>query len=151
MSLDVYLESDTAKSAPERLAIFIRQDGRATKEIDRAEWDRLHPGVEPVMAKVGGESRELYSRNITHNLGKMADAAGVYDCMWRPDEHGITHAKQLIEPLTRGLKKLRSCPARFKVYEPANGWGSHDGLVAFVADYLAACIAHPDATVRVWR
>ena len=66
--MDVYLESATAKRTPERWAIFIRQDGRATKEIDRAEWDRLHPGVEPVIAKVGGESRELYSRNITHSV-----------------------------------------------------------------------------------
>ena len=32
------------------------------------------------------EEREedLYSANITHNLGKMADAAGLYEALWRP-------------------------------------------------------------------
>jgi hypothetical protein len=81
----------------------------------------------------------------------MADAAGIYIPLWRPDEIGITHAKQLVGPLTAGLAKLQSDPHAFKVHNPSNGWGSYDGLVAFVADYLNACKAHPDATVRVSR
>lgn len=151
MSLDVYLESDGARAEPLRWAIFIREGGEQ-KEISLEEWNnRFAEKGPPMLCQVGGESRELYSRNITHNLGKMADVAGVYDCMWRPDEHGITHAKQLIEPLTLGLKRLRSDPDHFKVHNPSNGWGSYEGLVAFVADYLEACKANPEATVRVWR
>lgn len=151
MSLDVYLSSADARDEPERWAIFIREDG-AQKEITLEEWNRRFADKgPPVLCKVGGETSELYSRNITHNLGKMADAAGVYDCMWRPDEHGITHAKQLIEPLTLGLKRLRSDPDHFKVHNPSNGWGDYEGLVAFVADYLAACERHPDAIVYASR
>ena len=151
MSLDVYLvlEAD-AKTEPERWAIFIRENGE-NREVSRAEWDRLHPGREPVMAKVGGETREVYSRNITHNLNAMAEAAGIYEPLWRPDEIGITQAKQLIEPLVAGLEQLRAEPEKFKVHNPSNGWGSYDGLVAFVADYLEACRMYPDASVRVWR
>jgi hypothetical protein len=28
----------------------------------------------------------VFSQNITHNLGKMADAVGVYEACWRPEE-----------------------------------------------------------------
>ena len=34
----------------------------------------------------------VYSDNITHNLARMAEASGVYDIVWRPEEHGITTA-----------------------------------------------------------
>lgn len=151
MSLDVYLNSDSTKVEPLRWAIFLREDGQQ-KEISLDEWNaRFAEKGPPVLCRVGGESRELYSRNITHNLGKMAGAAGIYDCMWRPDEHSITHAKQLIEPLTLGLKRLRSDPDHFKVHNPLNGWGTYEGLVAFVADYLDACERHPEATVYACR
>lgn len=30
--------------------------------------------------------RCVFSQNVTHNLGKMADAAGIYYALWRPEE-----------------------------------------------------------------
>ena len=92
-----------------------------------------------------------YDSNITHNLTKMADAAGIYKYLWRPDEIGVTHAKQLIHPLTVGLAKLRSEPEKFLPFNPVNGWGDYNNLVAFVENYLAACVANPDAIVSVSR
>jgi len=94
---------------------------------------------------------EVYSANITHNLGRMAKEAGIYMHLWRPDELGITKAHQLIEPLRKGLDVLKAEPDRFKALNPPNGWGSYDGLVRFVEGYLAACIAKPEATVDVDR
>lgn len=94
---------------------------------------------------------EVYWRNITHNLTGMAQKAGIYKHLWRPEEIGITHAKQLIKPLTRGLTKLRKAPDCFKKFNPDNGWGSYEALVSFVEAYLAACIKNPDAEVRVSR
>jgi hypothetical protein len=94
---------------------------------------------------------EVYSANITHNLGGMAKEAGIYMHLWRPDELGITKAHQLIEPLRKGLDVLKAEPDRFKALNPPNGWGSYDGLVRFVEDYLAACVAKPEATVDVDR
>lgn len=93
----------------------------------------------------------VYDDNITHNLGAMAREAGVYLALWRPDEVGITTAAQLIEPLRAGLETLEGDPERFKKFNPKNGWGSYDGLVSFVRNYLAACIEHPGATVRACR
>lgn len=93
----------------------------------------------------------IYSANITHNLNKMAREAGIYEALWRPDEIGITKAHQLIAPLTDGLARLRAEPDKYRAFNPPNGWGSYEGLVRFVEDYLNACGMEPDADVRVWR
>lgn len=93
----------------------------------------------------------VFEGGTTHNLTRMADAAGLYDCLWRPDEHGITKAAQLIEPLRAGLAKLEADPAKFKTFDSPNGWGTYDNFVRFVGKYLAACIEHPDADVEASR
>lgn len=98
-----------------------------------------------------GRPKEIYRDNITHNLGPMAHAAGIYEHLWRPDEIGITTAGQLVEPLRAGLDLLRSGPDRFRAFNPKNGWGTYGGLCDFVAVYLAACEANPDASVWVSR
>jgi hypothetical protein len=94
---------------------------------------------------------EVYQDNITHNLNKMADKAGLYEALWRPDENGITHAHQLIPILEKGLAELRSKPEFYEQFNPENGWGTYVGLVKFVRDYLEACKENPDAEVCVWR
>ena len=94
---------------------------------------------------------EVFSGNITHNLGKMAEAAGIYQCMWRPEELNITKAQDLIVPLALGLSKLKSNPDEFRQYDSPNGWGKYENLVNFVEQYLQACIANPDANVSAWR
>ena len=94
---------------------------------------------------------EVYERNITHNLNKMAKDAGIYMHLWRPDEIGIEYAAQLIEPLQCGLALLLSDPERFRALNPDNGWGNYDGLVDFVGSYLEACEKHPGAKIEVSR
>ena len=93
----------------------------------------------------------IYSRNMTHNLNKMAGEAGIYEHLWRPDEIGVTKAGQLIEPLRAGLALMLAEPERFKAFNPPNGWGSYDGLVEFVTEYIGACEENSDADVRVSR
>lgn len=158
MSLDVYLTLPGATrfvqvgSAPEvyvRSGIFIREDGQ-TKEISREEWDERFPGQEPVVASLEADGDKVYRANITHNLSQMAVAAGVYKCLWCPDELGITKAVELVESLREGLILLKSDPERFEQYNPPNGWGNYQGLVRFVEEYLAACEMYPKAEVSVW-
>lgn len=152
MSLDVYLDlpHPTEYSGEPQERIFVRRDGRNV-EITREEWDELYPDREPLVATLPRMSGRVYDANITHNLNRMATEAGIYDVLWRPDESGITHARQLIEPLRDGLALLQSDRERFEEYNPPNGWGDYDGLVGFVAGYLAACQEWPDAEVSVWR
>jgi len=93
----------------------------------------------------------VYSSNITHNLGDMAQAVGIYMCLWRPDEMGIGHASQLIPLLQDGLQKLKGDPEKYKKYNATNGWGVYEQFVLWVEEYLKACEDYPDAAVRVSR
>lgn len=149
MSLDVYLiaEQPVPKCGS---GIFVRENGR-TVEISAEEWNERHPEAEPIQASQEYESCELYSRNITHNLGKMASEAGLYKWLWRPDENGIEAAGQLVPHLREGLGILLTEPERFEQLNPSNGWGDYRGLVDFVTDYLIACARHPTAKVEVSR
>ena len=93
----------------------------------------------------------VFDDNITHNLGRMASEAGIYQYLWRPDEVNITHAQQLVEPLQIGLARLESTPDYFRQFNPENGWGDYEGLVRFVQAYLQACQENFDAEVTVSR
>lgn len=93
----------------------------------------------------------VYDGNITHNLGRMADAAGCYYAVWRPEDAGITHAKSMIPILRNSLDALRLNPKPFREYDAENGWGRHEHLVKFLEEYLWACLKWPDATIEVSR
>lgn len=93
----------------------------------------------------------VFDANITHNLARMANAAGFYEHIWRPEEIGITKAEQLIEPLTKCLEVLRSDERRFRIFDDPDGWGRFEHLVELVEKYLAACREYPDAEIGVSR
>ena len=94
---------------------------------------------------------EAYTANITHNLGEMAEKAGIYYHLWRPEEIGIATAKELIEPLVEGLKKLKDNPAYYKQFNSPNGWGVYENFVPFVEKYLEACKEYPNSIIEVSR
>ena len=93
----------------------------------------------------------VYEGNVTHNLTQMADEAGIYQALWRPEEIECHIAEHLILILEAGLENLKSNPDYFKKYNPENGWGSYEVLINFVEEYLKACKENPDAKIRVWR
>lgn len=93
----------------------------------------------------------VYDANITHNLNRMADEAGIYKHLWRPEEVGITKAEQLIEPLREGIALMKAEPGRFKKYDAENKWGTYHDFLPWIEKYLAACEEYPDAEVSVSR
>jgi hypothetical protein len=95
-----------------------------------------------------GRGDEVFWQNITHNLTKMADEAGIYKVLWRPSENSILTAKQLIEPLGRAITMMKDNPARFEKHNPANGWGSYQAFVPWLEKLLEACEKNPDARVK---
>ena len=97
----------------------------------------------------GGD--QLFTANITHNLGKMAAAAGIYDCLWQPEEHGIERAEQLIAPLRAGIGMMVSDPRRYREHDAPNGWGTYEDFLPWLGRLLKACEQHPLAKVRVSR
>lgn len=151
MSLDVYLELDEPIAVTQGSGIFIRENGQ-NKEISLEEWQDRFPDANPIVIKpTTTETKEVYSANITHNLTTMADKCGVYELVWRPDENGIFYANQLIEPLMKGIADLKTRPEYFKKFNPKNNWGSYEGFLQFLEEYLDACIHYPKAKVSVWR
>ncbi len=150
MSLDVYLKREGTRVVNSGSGIFVRENGQAV-EISRAQWDEKHPGLEPMTFLAEGDPTCVFSANITHNLGAMAGEAGIYHCLWRPDEIGITEASELIKPLADALRVMRENPARFEAYNPSSGWGSYEDFLPWIERYLIACKEYPDATVLVSR
>lgn len=147
MSLDVYLYSSTP-TVKKGTGVFIRENGN-TRELTIDEVKERYPESDVQEAEY--ETDKVYSANITHNLNTMAGEAGIYEHLWLPDEIGITKAKELIEPLREGLHKLKSEPEKYKAFNPSNGWGTYEGLVRFVSNYLDACYENPEADVSVSR
>ena len=117
------------------------------------------------------ENEEVYWANITHNLGKMAGEAGIYEALWRPhrlkegynipendhkaewkfEEENKTTAKDIIPLLEKGLADLKARPEHFKTFNSPNGWGTYEHFVPFVERYLGACKEYPDAIIEVSR
>lgn len=113
----------------------------------------------------------LYEANITHNLGEMAEKAGIYEALWRPhrlrsdynieekdykgesvfEESVKIQAKEIIPILETGLKDLKNRPSYFKEFNSPNGWGMYEHFVPFVENYLNACRENPDAIINVSR
>jgi hypothetical protein len=117
------------------------------------------------------ETEEVYDANITHNLGEMADKAGIYEALWRPhrlkegyniseedndaeyefEEANTTKASEIIPYLEKGLADLKARPEYFETFNSPNGWGMYVNFLPFVEKYLNACKQYPDATVEVSR
>lgn len=116
------------------------------------------------------DNEKVYEANVTHNLGNMAKAAGIYKAIWRPyllkceNEVFLTYkeeykyeektevlAKDIISLLKKGLKKMKNDPEKFKSLNPPNGWGVYEDFIYFVEEYLNACCKYPDAIIDTWR
>lgn len=97
------------------------------------------------------EQEMLYDANITHNLGEMADKAGIYKALWRPEEIGAKYAKDITKIVEKGLADLKARPEYFEQFNSPNGWGMYEHFVPFVSDYLDALKEYPDAEIHVSR
>lgn len=99
----------------------------------------------------GKETFLVFSANYTHNCNTMADAAGIYNAVWRPDEIGINTAGELIPLLRDGIAQMKECPEKFIALNPSNGWGSYDTFLPWLKEYLKACEKYPRATIEISR
>ena len=108
---------------------------------------------------LGGEEPyrvDIWDRNMTHNLGKMAEECGLYQPLWRPEElfqkSGILpddyKADYLVLSLEAGLNRLKDKPKKYKKFNPDNGWGNYDILVNFVEELLENCKLYPLAKIE---
>jgi len=100
---------------------------------------------------IDGNDHTVLSENITHNLTKMADKAGIYDALWRPEEKNYKKAKDIIKVLEAGLKKLKDKPEYYKKFNAPNGWGLYEHFVPFAESILEGCKKYPSAKISCSR
>lgn len=117
------------------------------------------------------KEEELYWGNITHNLGVMADEAGLYEALWRPyklfDDYNIPEkdydgeyeyakkhqviASDIIKVIEVGLQKMKDNPEHYKTFDSPNGWGLYINFIPFIEKYLAALKKYPESIVSISR
>jgi len=117
------------------------------------------------------KKEELYSANITHNLNKMADEAGLYEALWRPyklkknydiieDDYNNEYefensnpvkANEIISIIEKGLKDMKAKPSYYKKFDSLNGWGLYVHFIPFIEEYLEALKKYPNAFVECSR
>jgi len=94
------------------------------------------------------ECDELYSLNYTHNTNRMMPTEEYHATIGRAYQDGIT-ARELIGPMTSMVEKMTANADACRAMNPANGWGNYDRLMPHLHAMLAACVANPDARVRI--
>jgi len=106
-----------------------------------------HCGTE-VTVQVG--TIKVYTTNITHNLGDMAQAAGIYEALWHPERVGIKTAHDLAVAIEPGIMDMNSNPQKYKKYDAPNGWGTYIQFIPWLYELLVACKKHPNARVEAY-
>jgi len=113
----------------------------------------------------------LYSSNITHNLGKMADAAGLYEALWRPyqlkegydipednykaeweyEDANPVRAYEISPIIEKGLEDMKKRPKHYEKFNSSNGWGMYHDFVPWIEQYLEALKKYPESFVECDR
>lgn len=88
---------------------------------------------------------DLLDANYTYNIGGMIERAGSA----RLPEWDRKPAEWVIGQCGLCLASLEGNRAAYDAMNPANGWGSRQGLVAFLREIEAACRMAPKAVFRV--
>jgi len=94
---------------------------------------------------------EMFEANITHNLGEMADKAGIYEACWRPENIGAKKAKDILPILEKGYEDLKARPDYYKQFDSPNGWGLYEHFLPWVESYMNACKEYPETEIFVSR
>ena len=156
MSLDFHIKTKTRKILHRGTGVHIRENGQ-TVELQTLEEVKAHfPDADLSGIAVNEwEDDELLHVNLTHNLTEMAQHVPVfgtdytaYDLLWHPEnikelpKETITHEDEGWEEERITLTALYRrwfFDASFYISEhrkelerfnPENGWGSYDGLLA---------------------
>ena len=100
--------------------------------------------------------------NITHSLKKVVDECGKlvgkehYELIWRPDElfnlpNGEVPVKLIINRLPVLINDLIENETELTTHLPSNGWGTFEGLICFLCNYLKDCYKHKEAYIYCCR
>ena len=110
-----------------------------------------------------GEDVEIESHlRITHNLNTVVSELGLlvgssyYEVIWRPDDlfglkNGEVPAEFVLKLLPDLIKNLLKFEDHLVDYLPSNGYGTFEGLIRFLCDYLKECYTHQESYIYCCR
>ena len=104
---------------------------------------------------------ESYLR-ITHNLNNVVSELGLllglpyYEVIWIPNElFGLKNGKVPVSLVLGVLPNLIKDLLEFEYcltdYLPSNGYGTFEGLIRFLCNYLKECYTHQEAYIYCCR
>ena len=91
----------------------------------------------------------VYSGNITHNLGEMASALNVFDLLWSPPSG--CKAKDLTSHLAIAISALEEYPDYYNEFNAANSWGTREQFIPWLKDLLEKCEKYPNSIFHSTR
>jgi hypothetical protein len=89
---------------------------------------------------------DVVNKNITNNLIRMWEEAGVYDALYNSE--GKT-AKEVLPILEQGLQLMLDEPKKFTKLNSPNGWGTYKNAVPWLAELIAEFKEYPDGVISV--
>ena len=107
--------------------------------------------IVPIACPHCGRHDDGFSANITHNLTTMAEALGIYECLWNNEKVGVKTAGQLIKPLKTAIKSMKDDPEKYKKFNAKNGWGTYNDFLPWLEDLLDACQESPESKIDFLR
>ena len=111
----------------------------------------------------GAKEIEIESHlRITHNLYTIVSELSLlvglpyYEVIWRPDElFGLKNGEvpvvfvlSVLPDLIKNLLEYEDCLTE---YLPSNGYGTFEGLINFLCNYLKECYTHQQAYIYCCR
>lgn len=107
----------------------------------------------PTCPKCGHEFEHdsiSYEFNITHNLARMANAAGI-GMLWDDEWTESNKASELAKHLTNGIAEMEANPMKYRALSSPNGWGTYDHFLPWLKELLDRCNEYPQARISISR
>lgn len=126
------------------LTIYLVQPAKMPPLRDRIIW-AIIPQIDPLFRYQSVYEKEIV--DVTHNLGPMFRAAGLYDSFYNSNG---SFAGDMLPALRVGLKLMLNKPELFKPLEepdPLNG--SYQTALEAVFSFINACADKPEWIVKV--
>lgn len=104
-----------------------------------------------LVIKTRSSEFKVWEANITSNLVRMADAAGLYNALWQTsDNDGVTTAEQLTPLLRHAIDSMLENPAYYKVHDNVNNWGTYEEFLPWLKKLLKVCRKFPEAQIQAF-
>lgn len=138
MGLDLTIKSDKVYKS-KGTGVFVRDSG-GTRELETLDEIKAYfPELDTnSITQEYYETYDVWTRNITHNLGYMASHIPVgnttlYYYLWRPYEIGYEYVNQgYVDGIHEARKYMTEHQKELEKYNTPGGWGVYSDLLSFI-------------------